>query len=75
MKQSNTQTLIDCTKILADDIISPDGIPNAALREVAQRLESYYVTLQQIRETGDAGLAAIALDPGPEGRGEEPLPW
>ena len=39
--KTDTRTLIDALKILADDLISQDGIANSAILEAAYRLEEY----------------------------------
>jgi len=75
MKKTETKTLIYALLTLSAEIYPQDGVANAAIKEGANRLEQFRATLEAIRETGEASLAASALDPGPEGRGEEPLPW
>lgn len=40
MHSSTTTTLIDALRILSTDIVSDDGIANAAIAEAADRLES-----------------------------------
>ena len=75
MRQTETRILIAALLTLSSEIYPQDGVANAAIKEGANRLEQFRATLEAIRETEDASLAASALDPGPEGRGEEPLPW
>jgi hypothetical protein len=47
MPASSTQTLIHALRILARDIETADGVANMALREAADRLETYYVKEQR----------------------------
>lgn len=42
MKTTDDQTLISALRILARDIISSDGVANAAIAAAADRLEQYY---------------------------------
>lgn len=37
--RSSTETLIAALRLLAREIVSPDGVPNAAIAEAADRLE------------------------------------
>lgn len=37
-KPAKTETIIKALHIIADEMDSPDGVPNAALREAAERL-------------------------------------
>lgn len=39
MKRTDTQTLIKALHILADEIVSEDGVANACIREGADRIQ------------------------------------
>jgi len=75
MRQIETGSLVLALQTISLLHHASEPFTSAAIKEGAERLERFRAALEAIRETGDAGLAAIALDPGPEGRGEEPLPW
>lgn len=51
MIRSNTETLIAAMRILADEIVSEDGVANAAIREAAERLEELHAGVWQPIET------------------------
>lgn len=42
MKRAKTETIIKAMLILANDIVSEDGVANAAIREAAERLEELH---------------------------------
>jgi DNA-directed RNA polymerase subunit RPC12/RpoP len=49
--RSSTETLIAACKELAATVQCDDGIANSALREIAERLETYHNTLIEIRDS------------------------
>lgn len=47
MKRAKTETIIDALRILADDIVSEDGVASAAIREAAERLQELHTTVER----------------------------
>lgn len=72
MKRTDTKTLIEAARILSRDIQSDDGVANAALAEIADRLEeldgirlrltaSLESTFKSIEKAQDLNEQAISL--------------
>ena len=47
MKRSKTETIITALRILADDIVSEDGVASAAIREAAGRLAELHADVKK----------------------------
>lgn len=43
--KTNTETLVNALRVLADEIESGDGVANPAIREAADRLESHWLAI------------------------------
>ena len=66
--RSDTPTLINALRILARVIDSPDGVPNAALAEAAERMEELQADVDKVPKTADGvmitpGMVLYYLDP------------
>lgn len=53
MKRTDTKTLISAMEILARDIVSEDGVANAAIREAADRMKEQTASIEQLQAIVD----------------------
>lgn len=56
VRDSSTETLVKAIRIIVDGMQSKDGLPNAVIKEAAERLEKQNQRIKRLEEGGDEAI-------------------